>query len=154
MVEYRERETKKVDVWKLKKYMCKVRIMDIYTGKSIVLLNKQEAQEHDIYAGYRTKLLFKRTSDVVIVDISEELIRPGQVGIFKDLAKELNLKNGDTIEIEHLDRPESIAYIKKKLDKGLLNDYEVKTIVQDIMKDKLSAFIFGFRVYNLYLSSH
>ncbi|MBD3210155.1 AMP phosphorylase [Candidatus Micrarchaeota archaeon] len=138
MAEFREKEMKKVDVWKLKKYVCKVKRMDIYAGKPIVILNKEEAKEHDIYAGYRTKLNFDSKSDVAIVDVSGELIRPGEVGIYNDIADEFNLQNGDTVHIEHLDRPESITHIKKKLDKGTLREKEVKTIVTDIMKDRLS----------------
>ncbi|MBU0532890.1 AMP phosphorylase [Candidatus Micrarchaeota archaeon] len=138
MVEYVEKSTQKVDVWKLKTYMCKVKTMDIYTGRNIIVLNKDEAKEHDIYAGYRTKLNFRNKSVIAIVDVSDEIVRPGEVGVFRDLAKEHKLKNGEKISIVHMDRPESIGYIKKKLDKETLSEYEVKTIVSDIMMDRLS----------------
>ncbi len=55
MVEYVEKTTKRVDVWKLKKYECTVKIIDILTGAKIIVLNKSEAQDHDIYWGYRTE---------------------------------------------------------------------------------------------------
>ncbi|MDD5171493.1 MAG: AMP phosphorylase [Candidatus ainarchaeum sp.] len=138
MVEYVEKQIKKVDVWKLKTYVCKVKPMDIFTGKNIIVLNKSEAQEHDIYSGYRTEMRHDGRSAVVIVDVSDEIVEPGEVGVFRDLASWHKLKKGDTVEIVHMDRPESIGYIKKKLDKEALRESEIKTIVKEIMQDKLS----------------
>ncbi len=133
-----ERELKKVDVWKLKKYVCKAKIIDIFTGKNIIVLNEDEAKEHDIYAGYRTRLKLRGKEIVAIVDVSDEIVKPGEIGLFKDIAKEFRVKGGQMIDIVHMNRPESIGYIKKKLDKGILTEKEVRTIVNDIMDDKLS----------------
>ena len=138
MPEYVERQLEKVDVWKLKRYVCKVKPIDIFTGKNIVVLNKAEAQEHDIYSGYRTELRHDNKSIIAIVDVSEEIVEPGQIGVFRDLASVHRLKKGETVEIVHMDRPESIGYIKKKLDRGTLTENEIKVIVKEIMQDKLS----------------
>ncbi|MGV8084707.1 MAG: AMP phosphorylase [Candidatus Bilamarchaeum sp.] len=138
MVEYVEKGGEKVDVWKIKKYECKVKLIDIFTGKNIIVLNKEQAKGHDIYSGYRTEVKLDGHSYVAIVDVSDDLVAHGEVGIFKDLAQQLKLRKGQKVQIIHMDRPESIGYIKKKLDKGTLNDAEIKTIVKDIMEDKLS----------------
>ena len=138
MVEYVEKEQKKVDVWKIKKYVCKAKIIDIMTGKNVIVLNKEEAKEHDIYWGYRTEVKHDKHLHVAIVDVSDDLVRPGEVGIFRDIALAHHLKKGDLVEIVHMDRPASVGYIKKKLDKGVLNDSEIKTIVKEIMEDRLS----------------
>jgi AMP phosphorylase len=131
MVEYVETEqkTKKVDVWKIKKYVCKVKPIDIFTGKNVIVLNKAEAQEHDIYSGFRTEIRHDGISIIAIVDVSEGIVEPGEVGVFRDLASSHKLKKNETVEIVHMDRPESIGFIKKKL---------VKTIVKEIMQDRLS----------------
>jgi AMP phosphorylase len=138
MVEYVEKEVKKVDVWKFKKYICKVKPIDIYTGKNVVVLNKNEAQDHDIYWGYRTELCAENKCFIAIVDVSDEIVEPGEIGVFKDVAQANKLKKGDMIEIVHMNQPESIKFIKKKLDKGALNDSEIRTIVREIMQDRLS----------------
>ena len=134
-----EKETKKVDVWRYKKYVCKVKILDIYTGAKIIVLNEDEAKEHDMYWGYRTQVCTpKKECVVAIVDVSDELVKPGEIGIFKDVAKDLNLKDGDKTEIMHMDRPASISYIKRKLDGETLKPDEVQLIVKEIMEGKLS----------------
>ncbi len=138
MAEYIERTVKKVDVWRVKKYVCKVKPIDIFTGSNIIVLNKQEAQEHDIYSGYRTELRHDGKVVIATVDVSESDVKPGEIGIFRDLASWHKLKKGDPIEIVHMNRPDSISFIKKKLDKGNLTEFEIKTIVKDIMQDRLS----------------
>jgi AMP phosphorylase len=138
MPEYVEKEMEKVDVWKIKKYVCKIKPIDIFTGKNIIVLNKSEAQEHDIYSGYRTEMRHEGKSIIVIVDVSDQIVEPGEIGIFRDLAAAYHLKKGETVEVVHMDRPESIGYIKKKLDKGTLTNSEIRTIVREIMQDRLS----------------
>ena len=138
MTEYVERQVKKVDVWKLKKYECKIKLLDIHTGMNVIVLNKAEAQEHDIYSGYRTELKINHKTIIAIVDVSEESVSPGEVGVFHDIANTHKLKKGQRVEIVHMNQPESTSYIKKKLDKGTLTSQEIKTVVSDIMQDRLS----------------
>jgi len=140
MIEYVEREIKKekVDVWKINRYVCKVKPIDIFTGRNIIVLNKQEAQSHDIYSGYRTEIKHDGKDIITIVDVSDEIVEPGEIGVFKDLASWHKLKKGDVVEVVHMDQPESIKFIKKKLDKGSLTAGEIKTIVKEIMQDRLS----------------
>lgn len=133
-----EKETKKEDVWRIKKYLCKVKPIGIYTGKNIIVLNKSQAMSHDIYEGYRTIVRKDNAEIVAIVDVSDEIIKHGEVGIYSDIAKEFGLKEGDTVEIVHMDQPDSIAYIKKKLNKGTLSENEIRTIVNEIMRNELS----------------
>ncbi|MBN1170118.1 AMP phosphorylase [Candidatus Micrarchaeota archaeon] len=132
-----EKEMKKVDVWKIKKYVCKVQPIDIFAGKNIIVLNEDEAKEHDIYSGYRTEVRIGNKSLIAIVDVSNEMIKAGHIGLYNDVMKEMKVKAGQKIEIVHMDRPKSLGYIKKKLDKESLNEEEVRTIVDDIMDDRL-----------------
>lgn len=133
-----ELSKKKVDVWKLKKYVCKAKLINIRTGKPVVVLNTREAQEHDIYSGYRTELCYKGKCMIATVDVSEDEVKPGEIGVFKDLTDAHKIKRGEPIQIVHMNRPASIKYIKKKLDKGILQEKEIRTIVNDIMENRLS----------------
>ncbi len=138
MDEYIEKNIKNVDVWKLKKYACKIKPINICTGKDIIVLNQDEAKEHDIYSGYRTTVATKGNCIIALVDVSKDIVKPGEVGVFEDIMEKYKLKKGQVVEIIHMNRPESISYIKKKLDKGSLTNHEVKCIVNDIMQNRLS----------------
>ena len=149
-----EKEIKKTDVWQYKPYKCKVRSINILTTKNIIVLNTDEAKMHDIYGGYRTEMKFKGQSVIAIVDVSNDLVKPGEVGIYKDISDQYGLKEGAQVEIVHMDRPASIEYIKRKLDKGTLSNEQIKTIVREIMDGKLneietSAWITGTYVNGL-----
>lgn len=129
---------KKVDVWKYKPYICKVKNIEIYTGKRVLVLNEREAMDHDIYTGYRTELKYDSKKMVALVDTSKELIKPGEVGIYREISDALGLKNGDEVELIHMNRPASIEYIKKKMDGTPLSKDEIFTIVREITDEKLS----------------
>lgn len=137
MVEYVEKQLQKVDVWRVKRYFCKVKPIDVHTGKNVILLNKADAQEHDIYSGFRTEIKIDGKSIIAVVDVSDELVKSGEVGVFKDIVSSYKLKKGQTVEVIHMNRPESLNYIKKKLDKEALSEIEIKTVVKEIMQDRL-----------------
>ncbi len=147
-----EKEVKKIDVWRYKPYTCKVKPFDIKTGRRIILLNEKEARDHDIYSGYRTELIANNKSLIALVDTTNELVAPGEVGIFADLLKEISIKEGNTVEILHMDRPASVEYIKKKLDGKTLTPDEISLIVNDIIDGKFSEIEIAAWVSSIYIN--
>jgi AMP phosphorylase len=136
--QYVEGVKKKVDIWRIKPYICRVKGIDVYTGKNVIILNDKEAQDHDIYTGYRSEVKYGNKRLVTIVDTSKELVKPGEAGVYKEVMDGLGLKPGDDIEVLHLNRPASIEYIKRKMEGSPLNKAEIFTLVQEITEDKLS----------------
>ncbi|VVB98107.1 AMP phosphorylase [uncultured archaeon] len=152
-VVYVEREKKRVDVWRVKPYIAQTKKINIYTGKKIVVLNKREAQQNDIYAGYRELLRFKGKETAVVVDVAgDEVVKPGEIGMFRDVSDELEVGNMDIVEIVHLNRPASLEYVKKKLDHKELEPNEVDTIIKDLMANRLSEAELGAWVSGMYIN--
>lgn len=129
---------KKVDVWGYKKYICKARIIPIETGQNIIILREDEAKANDIYTGYRTMIKYKNKKIAAIVDTSRDYISKNEVGIYKDMADKLHIKNGENVKILHMNMPKSLGYIKKKMNGGTLDYNGISTIVKDIMNNTLS----------------
>lgn len=127
----------KVDVWKYKEYECKVKPINIRTGENTIVLNESEAKEHDMYSGYRTLLRLDGKEVVANVEVSEKMIDPGVVGVYLDTMKNIGIRKGQKVHLVHMNQPDSIAHIKKKLDKGVLLRKEVQTIVEEIMNGEL-----------------
>lgn len=152
---YQEREAvKKVDVWRIRPYIAQARKINIYTGKKIIVLNRREAQQNDIYAGYRENLRFKGKESTVVVDVAgDEVVKPGEIGVFRDVSDELEIGDNDIIEIVHLNRPASLEYIKKKLDKKELAPSEIEAIIQDLMNNRLSEAELGAWVSGMYINN-
>ncbi|MBU0586631.1 AMP phosphorylase [Candidatus Micrarchaeota archaeon] len=136
---YDEKQKKKVDVWRIKPYIVQAKKINIYTGKKIIVLNSREAQENDVYAGYRENLRFKGREVAVVVDVAgDEVVKPGEVGLFRDVSDELEIEDSDIVEIVHLNRPASLEYIKKKMDNKLLEPEEINMIIKELMDNRLS----------------
>jgi AMP phosphorylase len=150
---YIENQRKKVDVWRIKPFIAQAKKINIFTGKKIIVINKSEAQQNDIYAGYREKITFKGKEMAVVVDTAgEEVVRPGEVGLFRDVSDALELEDGDIVEIIHLNRPSSLEYIKKKLDNKELTNEEIQTVISDLMDNKLSEADLSALVAGIYVN--
>lgn len=137
--EYKDKPKKRVDVWQYKQYICTVKLIHVYTGKKIIVLNRAEAKEHDLYLGYRTRLKHDGNEVIALVDVSSELVKPGEIGIFTEVAEELGLKGGEKVELIHMNRPESIQHIKDKLDGKILSDSAVDQVIDDLMDNRLGS---------------
>ncbi|MEM3408247.1 MAG: AMP phosphorylase [Candidatus Micrarchaeia archaeon] len=116
----------------------KVRVLDIEAGKNIAILNEEEATYNDIYISDRVSIKYKGKEVISIIDTSETMVKKGDVAIYKDVAKQLKVKDGDIVEIQHIPVPKSLEYIKKKMDRESLTENEIYTIVKETVENRLS----------------
>lgn len=128
----------KDEVWKYKKYLCKAICFDISAGSKIVVLNQDEAHENDLYVGHRVILRKGNKESICIIDLSADLVKRGEIGLFAEAAEELEAHDGEIVEICHMQRPESIEYIKSKMDGKPLSKVQIDTIMRELMQNRLS----------------
>jgi AMP phosphorylase len=128
----------KDEVWKYKRYVCRAKLLDLTAGGKIVVLNEQEAHENDLYASHRVVLKCGEKQEVAIIDLSHDLVDRGEIMLFSEVLSEFDVKEGDQIEIMHMQRPASIEYIKKKMDGKELSEKEMGTIMTELMQNRLS----------------
>jgi AMP phosphorylase len=119
----------------------RVKDMDIATGDvQVVILNEKDAHEFDLH--HMDRLVLKRNSKrtVAILDIAEskKAVPPGHIGLFEEVLSALHAKNGDLVHIEPADKPESVVYIRRKLDGYRLTAKELRTIVDDVVGNRLT----------------
>jgi AMP phosphorylase len=136
--EEKKKMERKKELWEKKKYICQVRLMDITTGRNVVVLNDDDAEENEIYNGYRVNLHHNSKEVVSIVNLSSEMVRKGEIGIYRDVADVLALKDGDLLHIKHMERPASLDFIKMKMDGEGLTGKQLSTIINDLMANRLS----------------
>src|SRR3989338_6924540 len=106
----------------------KVKDMDIATGDiRVAILNKEDALLLDLH--HMDGIIIKKNSNktIAILDIAESdnAVKKGKIGLFEETLIDLNAKESDTVKIEAAEKPESIAYIKKKLEGKHLNSKEI-----------------------------
>jgi AMP phosphorylase len=129
---------KELDVYKHRKYLTQARLVDISTGKKIVVLNDKEAVANDIFEGQRVQITVKGAPHIVLVNLSKSLVKEGEIGIYADVSQNFAIAEGDIIEINHVPMPKSLETIIKKIGGQPTSKEETNSIISDLMANRLS----------------
>ena len=132
--------------------MLQVRPFDIEIGQHKVMLNVVDARERGLNAGDRVRVRTKGAATTAILDITLEMVKAGEIGIFTEALKDL--KNPITVDVLPAPKPASLCYIKNIMDKKKLTEDQIRTIVQDIVDNnlseiELSAYVTASYIHNM-----
>ncbi|NQV09442.1 AMP phosphorylase [Candidatus Woesearchaeota archaeon] len=119
----------------------RVKDMDIATGgPQVVTLNNEDAEFLNIYHGDRINIKYRSrfTTSIVNIAQSEKAIKKNHIGMYEEVLRKLKIKNNYIVDISLDKKPDSVQYIKKKLNGFTLSDFEINEIVRDITENKLS----------------
>lgn len=131
-------------------FFLRAKIIDIEAKVAwIVVLNKTDCQKYGIKPGEGLVMHLKGQSIGVYVDVTDDLVQSGQVGIFKDLAQRFQIEKGEILEFSLLARPKSFEALQKKLQGKKLNYEEMLSIVQDIVSRRLNDVAVAFFIASL-----
>jgi AMP phosphorylase len=105
----------------------------------------------------RVKISSKKHSITAIIELSEKIIKPKEIGMLTTAFAEFKEKEGSKVEVVPATRPSSVEYIKKKLNGEELTYDEILRIVKDIVNKNISdielaAYVTG--VYTRGMSMH
>jgi AMP phosphorylase len=118
--------------------MFKIRRIDVDAGEYTVILNAADAYEMGIRSLDRVKVSSKKHSITAIVEISESLLKSGEIGLLARAFSDFHEKEGSMVEVITAPRPTSIDYIKKKMNDQELSYDEIHRIIKDIVQKNLS----------------
>lgn len=123
-------------------------------GKSIVIINKEDAGEIGIRSLGRVRIQFKKKELTAIVNISTRFISRNFIGVSEEVESKLGLKENDEVEVEIAPFPISLNSIINKLKGRKLNHEEILQIVKDVTEGNLSeieiaAFLVALNTYTL-----
>ena len=123
----------------MKSITLKAKPLDMETGRNIVVLHEQDAEEFGHFAGDRVKLTTPKATLVAIANTTKRMVQRGEVGAFIEVTEALSIKPGDLISVTLVHRPRSVDFIKKKMSGQQLATEEVYAIVDDITARNLSS---------------
>jgi AMP phosphorylase len=118
--------------------MFKVRHINIDAGEHTVILGARDAKELGVRSLERIKVFTKERTVTAIVETSQELIADGEIGLLHDTYLELCPDGEAEVDAVAAEKPESVDYIKKKLEGNSLSQSEIRAIVKDIVNHNLS----------------
>ncbi|NPA47530.1 MAG: AMP phosphorylase [Thermococci archaeon] len=115
---------------------AKVRLLDLYSGRYAVFLNPKDAEEVKLHPDDLVRLESGKKTVFGSVVIST-LVEKGEVGLSRDVFKLHSFSEGETVLVSPTGTPESVRYIKKKMQGKKLRKVEIESIVKDIVDRKL-----------------
>ncbi len=113
--------------------------IEIRSGNQyIVLLNKKTAHLLDLHIGDRVKVKNGKNEITAILQISEDGLKNGHIGLYMEAWKALKARRGQRISMSVAEKPLATKYIRKKLEGHRLNAEEIDEIIKDVTEDDLS----------------
>ncbi|MEK6844920.1 MAG: thymidine phosphorylase [Nanoarchaeota archaeon] len=119
----------------------KIKFLNWSAGIPVVMLNNKTAENLGVYSKDRIilKTISKPSKKIsTIVDTIEKIVAENEVVVSSELKEKLNLKEGQFVEVVLSPIPNSLVFIKKKLNKKRLSQKEVESIINDIANNSLS----------------
>lgn len=132
----------------------KVHDVDIATGGTLVaILNRKDAVMLDVHTGDRLRLTRGSKSTVAVLDIAGtgKSVKRGQIGLMEEVLKKLGARQGNYVHISLDEKPRSISFIRNKLDGKDLSETELRTIVEDIVNNRLTSVEIAYFVCGSYV---
>ncbi|MBU2524334.1 thymidine phosphorylase family protein [Patescibacteria group bacterium] len=121
------------------KLCLKPKKIDIRTGyKFIAVLHEDTAHKLDMYVGDRVILKNKKHKICAILEITEDELKRDHIGLYSETYKKLNVKKGDVISAEIAPKPESVQFIRDKLNGKKLDAKSIDMIIKDVVNEDLS----------------
>ncbi len=116
----------------------RIKILPIETGKPVAIVNKIDAEKIGVNPLERIRIISPKKEIVVIVDTSFSFVREGEIGISQEASRKLKVKDGEEVNVVPEGKPQSVKYIKKKLEGEFLSEKEIEKIIKDVVDKKLS----------------
>jgi len=119
----------------------KLRLIKWSTGLPVAMLHEKTAEKIGVHSKDRIliKTISKKPVKIsVILDTVRGIIKEDEVAVSSELGENLNLRNGKEVVVTLSSSPESLVFIKKKLDKKRLSEKEINEIIEDIVDNSLS----------------
>lgn len=104
----------------------------------MVILHEKEAETFGIVLGDLIEVKWRGQRALVVAYYTRKEVKKGEIGFFREIWKQRNIKKGEPIALRPLSRPPSIEAIRKKLKGGSLSYKEMNAIIHDIVHHKLS----------------
>ena len=135
----------------------KIKLLKWSAGIPVAMLNQKTAEKIGVHPQDRISIrtLSKHPKEIsTIIDIVKGIVREGEVAISSELERYISPHLSKKVEVNLAIPPESLEFIKKKLNNKELSRKEIELIIKDVMNNSLSEaeialFIIGIHKYGM-----
>ncbi|MDO8517576.1 MAG: thymidine phosphorylase [Nanoarchaeota archaeon] len=117
----------------------KVRNFNWLAGRPVVIINNETAVKLNIHVDERVSLGHSKSKKIyAVVDIFENLVKTGEIGLSHEISSVIKIKNNSLIEVGHSEMFLAGRLIKKKISGQNLSEDEIKKLVSEIVHNNLT----------------
>ncbi len=116
-----------------------VKKINMTQGVHEILLNQEDAEDLGVRPHDRVRIINDKGETLsALVDITDTLVKKGEVGAFDESWQDLALQKDMTVRIIPTSRPVSVDLIRKKISGNTWSKEETTALVNDIAQGNLS----------------
>ena len=116
----------------------KVKFLKWSAGVPVAMLNIDTAEAMGIHLMDRISIRTPSKETTTIIDTIGKLVTKKEIAVSSEIKEKLALKSGQIVDINLISTPESLKFIKKKVDNQKLSKIELKKIIEDVVENNLS----------------
>ncbi|MFO8110812.1 MAG: AMP phosphorylase [Thermoplasmata archaeon] len=114
------------------------RKIDLEAGENKVILNRVDANRLGLRSQSRVKLIKDKNSVTTIVELSDTLVKKGEIGMLHQVSRKISAEEGEELTVVPKGKPASVEHIREKLEGKELSEHAIREIISDITDRKLS----------------
>ncbi|UXM84213.1 AMP phosphorylase [Methanococcus aeolicus] len=114
-----------------------VKFLDLDLETNAVIINEEDIKGTAYYSQDRVLIESKTCSFIGTLQSTKTMIKPGEIGVSKYI-KDIKLNEGEEVRVRHAQKPQSVSYMRKKMNGQTLTADEIHTIIDEIVSKKLT----------------
>ena len=119
----------------------KIKILKWSTNFPAVMLNQKTAAKIGVHSNDRisVKTISTHPKELhTIIDTVKGFVKENEIAVSSELKEILDLKVGQKVDINLAETPDSLNFIKKKLNGASLSEKEITEIIKEVVDNSLS----------------
>lgn len=116
----------------------KIKFLEWSAGLPVAMLNKETAERIGVHTKDRIFIKSGFKSITTIIDTVEKIVKKDEIAVSSEIKKRMHFKEGQKVKVGFAVSPDSLNYIKQKLDGKKLNENQINEIIKDVVNNSLS----------------
>jgi AMP phosphorylase len=127
-------------------------------GRRIAILDQETASLLGVHSSDRIRITHGNKQTIALANIAANFPQ-NHIGLYAETSENLQIKDGETVEVQLAQMPESLSLVRAKLRGERLREQDMITIVKDVVERHLSeveiaAFLTALNIYGLSMSEN
>ena len=127
-------------------------------GRRIAILSEETANSLGVHSSDRIRITHGNQHTIAIANLAANFLQ-NHIGLYDEISTNLNIKEGEKIDVQLAQLPESLTHVRAKLRGERLRETDIQKIVTDVVERHLSeaeiaAFLTALNIHGLSMSEN